>query len=145
MHDALDFLLQNFTEMNKLWVRMQHQARSCKLQCMVCSREARLVLYMDLPKHKNVVARPDGVTSTHFPDDRSAMKTRRGKRGGTQGSARDRDRREKERQQLADLVGKNLTYVSQVTLDRSTYHIQLALLRSQLSHLPSVTVRMYLQ
>ena len=23
--DALDFLLQNFTEMNKLWVRMQHQ------------------------------------------------------------------------------------------------------------------------
>ena len=32
-----------------------------------------------------------------------------------QGSARDRDRREKERQQLADLVGKNLTYVSQVS------------------------------
>ncbi len=27
VHDALDFLLQNFTEMNKLWVRMQHQAR----------------------------------------------------------------------------------------------------------------------
>ena len=25
--DALEFLLQNFTEMNKLWVRMQHQAR----------------------------------------------------------------------------------------------------------------------
>ncbi len=24
--DALEFLLQNFTEMNKLWVRMQHQA-----------------------------------------------------------------------------------------------------------------------
>ena len=23
--DALDFLLLNFTEMNKLWVRMQHQ------------------------------------------------------------------------------------------------------------------------
>ena len=23
--DALDFLLSNFTEMNKLWVRMQHQ------------------------------------------------------------------------------------------------------------------------
>ena len=23
--DALEFLLQNFTEMNKLWVRMQHQ------------------------------------------------------------------------------------------------------------------------
>ncbi len=36
--------------------------------------------------------------------------------GSPQGSARDRDRREKERQQLADLVGKNLTYVSQVSL-----------------------------
>lgn len=31
-----------------------------------------------------------------------------------QGSVRDRDRREKERQQLADLVGKNLTYISQL-------------------------------
>lgn len=25
IQDALDFLLLNFTEMNKLWVRMQHQ------------------------------------------------------------------------------------------------------------------------
>ncbi len=25
MHDAIDFLLSNFVEMNKLWVRMQHQ------------------------------------------------------------------------------------------------------------------------
>ena len=25
--DALEFLLTNFTEMNKLWVRMQHQVR----------------------------------------------------------------------------------------------------------------------
>jgi len=31
-----------------------------------------------------------------------------------QGSARDREKREKERQQLADLVGKNLTYLSQL-------------------------------
>ncbi|EFN52770.1 hypothetical protein CHLNCDRAFT_54198 [Chlorella variabilis] len=53
--DAIEFLLVNFTEMNKLWVRMQHQ-----------------------------------------------------------GSARDRERRERERQQLADLVGKNLTYLSQL-------------------------------
>ncbi|KAK9803789.1 hypothetical protein WJX73_008689 [Symbiochloris irregularis] len=55
IQDAVDFLLLNFTEMNKLWVRMQHQ-----------------------------------------------------------GAQRDRDRREKERQQLADLVGKNLTYLSQL-------------------------------
>lgn len=26
--DAVEFVLQNFTEMNKLWVRMQHQVRS---------------------------------------------------------------------------------------------------------------------
>ncbi|CAL5218743.1 g459 [Coccomyxa viridis] len=55
INDALEFLLLNFTEMNKLWVRMQHQ-----------------------------------------------------------GSGKDRDRKEGERQQLADLVGKNLTYISQL-------------------------------
>lgn len=53
--DALDFLMSNFIEMNKLWVRLQHQ-----------------------------------------------------------GSARDKEKRERERQQLADLVGKNLTYLSQL-------------------------------
>jgi len=26
VHDAIEFILQNFSEMNKLWVRMQHQA-----------------------------------------------------------------------------------------------------------------------
>ncbi|KAK9808922.1 hypothetical protein WJX72_006449 [[Myrmecia] bisecta] len=63
INDAIDFLLVNFTEMNKLWVRMQHQ-----------------------------------------------------------GSQRDKDRREKERQQLADLVGKNLTYLSQLDgLDFTLY------------------------
>mmetsp|Transcript_27157 Transcript_27157/g.69109 ORF Transcript_27157/g.69109 Transcript_27157/m.69109 type:complete len:847 (-) Transcript_27157:307-2847(-) len=55
VNDALHFLLSNFVEMNKLWVRMQHQ-----------------------------------------------------------GSVRDREKRERERGQLADLVGKNLTYVSQL-------------------------------
>lgn len=46
--DALEFLLQNFTEMNKLWVRMQHQASAkrssrampgncrCSRPCMEC-------------------------------------------------------------------------------------------------------------
>ena len=51
--DAVDFVLQNFTEMNKLWVRMQHG-----------------------------------------------------------GPARDKDRREKERRELRDLVGKNLHVLS---------------------------------
>lgn len=53
--DAVDFVLQNFTEMNKLWVRMRYQ-----------------------------------------------------------GPAREKDRREKERSELRDLVGKNLHVLSQV-------------------------------
>ncbi|KAA3467091.1 vacuolar protein sorting-associated protein 35B-like isoform X1 [Gossypium australe] len=53
--DAVDFVLQNFTEMNKLWVRMQHQG-------------------------------PGGV----------------------------REKREKDRSELQDLVGKNLHVLSQI-------------------------------
>ncbi|KAK4758824.1 hypothetical protein SAY87_020125 [Trapa incisa] len=53
--DAVEFVLQNFTEMNKLWVRMQHQ-----------------------------------------------------------GPAREKERREKERSELRDLVGKNLHVLSQI-------------------------------
>jgi hypothetical protein len=42
-----------------------------------------------------------------------------------QGSVRDRDKRERERQQLADLVGRNLTYISQLDgLDFDTYASQ---------------------
>ncbi|KAL5754415.1 hypothetical protein ACOSP7_022635 [Xanthoceras sorbifolium] len=55
VNDAVEFVLQNFTEMNKLWVRMQHQ-----------------------------------------------------------GPAREKDRREKERSELRDLVGKNLHVLSQI-------------------------------
>ncbi|KAL3341259.1 hypothetical protein AABB24_025683 [Solanum stoloniferum] len=53
--DAVEFVLQNFTEMNKLWVRMQHQ-----------------------------------------------------------GPAQERKKREKERSELRDLVGKNLHVLSQI-------------------------------
>ncbi|XP_057544698.1 vacuolar protein sorting-associated protein 35A-like [Amaranthus tricolor] len=53
--DAVEFVLQNFTEMNKLWVRMQYQ-----------------------------------------------------------GPAREKERREKERSELRDLVGKNLHVLSQI-------------------------------
>ncbi|KAL9241413.1 hypothetical protein vseg_015529 [Gypsophila vaccaria] len=55
VNDAVEFVLQNFTEMNKLWVRMQFQ-----------------------------------------------------------GPAREKDRREKERSELRDLVGKNLHVLSQI-------------------------------
>ncbi|KAL0350277.1 UNVERIFIED_CONTAM: Vacuolar protein sorting-associated protein 35A [Sesamum radiatum] len=53
--DSVEFVLQNFTEMNKLWVRMQHQ-----------------------------------------------------------GPAREKEKREKERSELRDLVGKNLHVLSQI-------------------------------
>ncbi|WOK91819.1 hypothetical protein Cni_G00510 [Canna indica] len=55
INDAVEFVLQNFTEMNKLWVRLQHQ-----------------------------------------------------------GLTREKDKREKERGQLRDLVGKNLHVLSQI-------------------------------
>ena len=55
VNDAVEFVLQNFTEMNKLWVRMQHS-----------------------------------------------------------GPQRDRERREQERQELRDLVGKNLLVLTQL-------------------------------
>lgn len=55
INDAVEFLLLNFTEMNRLWVRLQHQ-----------------------------------------------------------GGVADQERREIDRRELADLVGKNLTYISQL-------------------------------
>ncbi|XP_031250422.1 vacuolar protein sorting-associated protein 35A-like [Pistacia vera] len=55
VNEAVEFVLQNFTEMNKLWVRMQHQ-----------------------------------------------------------GPAREKEKREKERSELRDLVGKNLHVLSQI-------------------------------
>ncbi|KAJ3705531.1 hypothetical protein LUZ61_009236 [Rhynchospora tenuis] len=55
VNDAIEFVLQNFIEMNKLWVRMQHQ-----------------------------------------------------------GPQRDKEKREKERSELRDLVGKNLHVLSQI-------------------------------
>ncbi|RYR51166.1 hypothetical protein Ahy_A06g026210 isoform A [Arachis hypogaea] len=64
--DAVEFILQNFMEMNKLWVRLQHQLR------------------------------PSIGLS------------------GLQGPGRIRDKREKERNELRDLVGKNLHILSQI-------------------------------
>ena len=46
-----------------------------------------------------------------------------------QGSARDKDKREQERQQLQDLVGKNLTYLSQ--LDGLGYDLYAGMVRGQ--------------
>lgn len=49
-----------------------------------------------------------------------------------QGSARDKEKREKERQQLADLVGKNLTYISQ--LDGLGYELYASQVRARMRY-----------
>ncbi|KAF7130372.1 hypothetical protein RHSIM_Rhsim10G0209100 [Rhododendron simsii] len=85
--DAVEFVLQNFTEMNKLWVRMHHQA------CMVLwyySGCQSFILFADLELRIAI-----GLS-------------------GLQGPAREKERREKERSELRDLVGKNLHVLSQI-------------------------------
>jgi vacuolar protein sorting-associated protein 35 len=67
--DAIEFLLSNFTEMNKLWVRMKHQTTGSS-----------------------------AAAAARFT-------------GGTGELGRERER---ERMQLADLIGKNLTQLSQL-------------------------------
>ncbi|GKB83682.1 vacuolar protein sorting-associated protein 35B-like protein isoform X1 [Tanacetum coccineum] len=76
--DAVEFVLQNFSEMNKLWVRMEHH------QCLY-------YIHFGDPE-----LRPSFGLS------------------GLQGPARARDKMEKERNELRDLVGKNLHVLSQI-------------------------------
>lgn len=75
--DAIEFLLVNFTEMNKLWVRMQHQVSGMSSTVQV----------------------GDPFPAPQFSFLPSLL----------QGSARDRERRERERQQLADLGERHLS------------------------------------
>lgn len=35
VHDSIDFILTNFAEMNKLWVRMQHQGHSSEVSALI--------------------------------------------------------------------------------------------------------------
>ncbi|PON53472.1 Vacuolar protein sorting-associated protein [Parasponia andersonii] len=81
--DAVEFVLQNFTEMNKLWVRMQHQVGVVVLV-------NQFILLAD-------------------PELRVAIGL-----SGLQGPAREKEKREKERSELRDLVGKNLHVLSQI-------------------------------
>ena len=46
--DALEFLLLNFTEMNKLWVRMQHQG-SGKDRCACTFRQRQGFIVLGMP------------------------------------------------------------------------------------------------
>ena len=99
INDALEFLLLNFTEMNKLWVRMQHQGSGK-------DRSAPLLDVARLASSKSIPYSPEGFANENC--------------------AAGRDRKEGERQQLADLVGKNLTYISQLEgLDFKLYKVHL--------------------
>ena len=68
LQDSISFILTNFVEMNKLWVRLQHQGHSREreqrtkerqeLQLLVGSNLVRLSQLVDLGSYKSVILQP---------------------------------------------------------------------------------------
>lgn len=68
LQDSISFVLTNFVEMNKLWVRLQHQGHSREreqrtrerqeLQLLVGSNLVRLSQLVDLESYKSVILQP---------------------------------------------------------------------------------------
>ncbi|KAK3710863.1 retromer complex subunit Vps35 [Vermiconidia calcicola] len=68
LQDSISFILTNFVEMNKLWVRLQHQGHSREreqrtkerqeLQLLVGSNLVRLSQLVDLEAYKSVILQP---------------------------------------------------------------------------------------
>lgn len=68
LQDSVSFILTNFVEMNKLWVRLQHQGHSREreqrtkerqeLQLLVGSNLVRLSQLVDLEAYKTVILQP---------------------------------------------------------------------------------------
>ena len=68
LQDSISFILTNFVEMNKLWVRLQHQGHSREreqrtkerqeLQLLVGSNLVRLSQLVDLDTYKSVILQP---------------------------------------------------------------------------------------
>lgn len=68
LQDSINFVLTNFVEMNKLWVRLQHQGHSREreqrtqerkeLQLLVGSNIVRLSQLVDLPAYRNGILAP---------------------------------------------------------------------------------------
>lgn len=68
IQDSISFILTNFVEMNKLWVRLQHQGHSREreqrtkerqeLQLLVGSNLVRLSQLVDLESYQNVILQP---------------------------------------------------------------------------------------
>ncbi len=88
MKDSMSFILQNFTEMNKLWVRMQHQGPvRDKARFFPFSS---LLLEQTLYSNVYYYIIPTTTKTSFF------------------------NRRETERKELRLLVGKNLARLSQL-------------------------------
>ena len=68
LQDSISFILTNFVEMNKLWVRLQHQGHSrereqtdtgeTELQLLVGSNLVRLSQLVDLETYKSGILQP---------------------------------------------------------------------------------------
>ncbi len=68
LQDSISFILTNFVEMNKLWVRLQHQGHSREreqrtkerqeLQLLVGSNLVRLSQLVDMESYKTVILQP---------------------------------------------------------------------------------------
>ena len=131
VEDSIEFTLSNFTEMNKLWVRMQRFNRQQQQQQQQQSGSGG----------GSGTATPGGAAgggtgggegeghgnnseaygsgSGHGYEQHQQFATSRGIIDSTQ---LERDRREKERLELRDIVGKNLTVLSQLEgVDIETY------------------------
>ena len=130
VEDSIEFTLSNFTEMNKLWVRMQRFNRQQQRQQQQSGNG-----------NGSGTATPGGAGgggtgggegeghgnngeaygsgSGHGYEQHQQFATSRGIIDSTQ---LERDRREKERLELRDIVGKNLTVLSQLEgVDIETY------------------------
>ena len=128
VEDSIEFTLSNFTEMNKLWVRMQRFNK----------QHAQSKYQGGSPGDGNGATSPgtregegghhrSGETygTTANGHDRSVYERHQQfatSRGIIDSTQMERERREKERLELRDIVGKNLTVLSQLEgVDIKTY------------------------
>ncbi|KAH0864759.1 hypothetical protein HID58_081970 [Brassica napus] len=66
--DALEFVLQNFTEMNKLWVRMQHQGPTREKEKREKERNELRDLVMTVGKNLHILGQLEGVDLVVYRD-----------------------------------------------------------------------------
>ena len=124
VEDSIEFTLSNFTEMNKLWVRMQRFNRQYNSGGQ--QRGSGGGSGATTPGggregegHGNGEAHGSGQHGGSVYEQHQQFTTSRGIIDSTQ---LERDRREKERLELRDIVGKNLTVLSQLEgVDIETY------------------------